>query len=131
LLTPLAYARKEHSLTVALVTPRRIAYAALAATLLVACLVVEGPWWQAVAFGLAPDLALIGGFSGGMARGQLHPRWVPLYNAAHMFTGPVLVGLAFVLAGISPLGPLAWALHIAWDRMLGYGLRTRDGFQRS
>lgn len=116
---------------VALATPRRIAYAALALVLLAACLTVQGPWWQAVAFGLAPDLALLGGFSGGMARGQLHPRWVPFYNAAHSFAGPALVGLGFVIVGLSPLGPLAWALHIAWDRTLGYGLRTRDGFQRS
>jgi hypothetical protein len=28
------------------------------------------------------------------------------------------------------IGALAWALHIALDRALGYGLRTRDGFQR-
>ena len=118
-------------MTVALVTPRRMTYAALAAALLASCLVVEGPWWHAVAFGLAPDLALLGGLTPGLARGQLHPRWVPFYNAAHMFAGPVLAGLVFVLAGISPLGPLAWALHIAWDRTVGYGLRTRDGFQRS
>ena len=119
------------TMTATLVTPHRIAYAALAVALLAACLTVEGPWWQAVAFGLMPDLALLGGFSKGMAKGRLHPRWVPFYNALHMFIGPVAVGALFLVAGISPLGPLAWALHIAWDRMLGYGLRTRDGFQRS
>lgn len=29
-----------------------------------------------------------------------------------------------------PLLALAWASHISIDRPLGYGLRTRDGFQR-
>ncbi len=114
-----------------LVTPSRTAYAGLALALLAACLTVSGPWWQAVVFGLAPDLPLLAGISRSLERGQLHPRAVPLYNALHRFTGPVVVGIAFVLLGVSPLGPLAWALHIAWDRTLGYGLRTRDGFQRS
>ena len=118
-------------MTATLVTPRRTAYAGLALALLAACLIVQGPWWQAVAFGLAPDLPLLAGMAPGLDQGRLHPRAVPFYNALHRFTGPVLVGVAFLLLGISPLGPLAWALHIAWDRMLGYGLRTRDGFQRS
>ena len=26
---------------------------------------------------------------------------------------------------------LAWSAHIAFDRSLGFGLRTRDGFQRA
>jgi hypothetical protein len=118
-------------MTATLFTPRRIAYSGLALALLAACLVVQGPWWQAVAFGLAPDLPLLAGMSHGLERGQLHPRAVPLYNALHRFTGPVLVGVAFVLLGVSPLGPLAWALHIAFDRTVGYGLRASDGFQRS
>jgi hypothetical protein len=29
------------------------------------------------------------------------------------------------------LAALGWALHISLDRSLGYGMRTRDGFQRS
>ena len=29
------------------------------------------------------------------------------------------------------IGGLAWALHVALDRALGYGLRTHDGFQRA
>ena len=118
-------------MTATLVTPHRIAYASLAVALLAACLVVEGPWWQAVAFGLAPDLPLLAGFSGGLARGQLHSRAVPFYNAAHRFVGPAILAAIFVAVGISPLGPLAWALHVAFDRAVGYGLRDRDGFQRA
>ena len=28
-------------------------------------------------------------------------------------------------------GGLAWAAHIAIDRSLGFGLRTKEGFQRT
>jgi len=42
--------------------------------------------------------------------------------------------LAIVAAAVLPagylVGALAWALHIAVDRVAGYGLRTPDGFQR-
>jgi Domain of unknown function (DUF4260) len=116
---------------------RRAAYAALAAGLLAAIVVViatEGTgYWQLAAFGLGPDLALLAGAGRGLAKGQLHPRAVPLYNALHRFWGPlallVLVPLADLPAGYV-VGALAWAFHIALDRAIGYGLRTRDGFQR-
>ena len=29
------------------------------------------------------------------------------------------------------VGALAWAFHVSLDRAVGYGLRTRDGFQRA
>ena len=109
---------------------KRIAYAALAAALLTAAIVVisrDGHLWQFFAFGAAPDLALFVGIGSGLAKGQLHPRAVPLYNALHRFIGPIL--LAFVPGFL--VGALAWALHIAVDRTVGYGLRTRDGFQHA
>ncbi len=88
---------------------------------------------HALAFALAPDLALLAGAARGLARGQLHPRAVPLYNALHRFAGPLLLGLAALLGLGSPwlLGAFAWAAHIAADRALGFGARTRDGFQRA
>jgi hypothetical protein len=122
---------------------KRIAYAALAAALLTASIVViarDGHLWQFFAFGAAPDLALLLGIAGFAPRANtrkgtrppgpefpLHPRAVPLYNALHRFIGPVL--LAFVPGFL--VGALAWALHIAVDRSVGYNLRTRDGFQRA
>jgi hypothetical protein len=116
---------------------RRIAYASLAAALL-ALLVVElvrhsTGWWQLAAFGAGPDVALLLGIGAGLARGQLHPRAVPLYNALHRFWGPLALGVVTLAAGLPRgyvVGALAWALHIAVDRSVGYGLRTRDGFQR-
>jgi hypothetical protein len=117
---------------------RRIAYASLAAALLV-LLVVElvrhsTGWWQLAAFGAGPDVALLLGIGAGLARGRLHPRAVPLYNVLHRFWGPLALGAVVVTAGLPRgylVGALAWALHIALDRAVGYGLRTRDGFQRA
>ena len=118
-------------------TVARPAYAALAATLLAAAgyvLLDRGTgWWQFFAFGAAPDIALFLGAAPGLAKGQLHPRAVPLYNALHRFAGPIafaILAAAFLPAGYLA-GALAWGLHIAIDRVAGYGLRTPDGFQRS
>jgi hypothetical protein len=116
---------------------RRAAWGALAAALLAAALfelVKHGTgWWQFLAFGAAPDLALLAGIGSGLATGQLHPRAVPLYNALHRFSGPVafaIVAAAFLPVGYI-VGALAWGLHVAVDRVAGYGLRTPDGFQRA
>jgi hypothetical protein len=127
-------ATHTHSLGAA----KQVAYGALAATLLALAvfeLVNHGTgWWQFFAFGAAPDLALLAGIAPGLAKGRLHPRAVPLYNALHRVWGPLalaalaavdVVSLGFFVAAI------AWALHIAVDRTAGYGLRTPDGFQRS
>ena len=116
---------------------RRLAYGVVAAGLFAAIVVViatEGTgYWQFAAFGLGPDLALLAGAGSGLAKGQLHPRAVPLYNALHRFWGQVALLVAVLLADLSAgyvVGAFAWGLHIAVDRAVGYGLRTRDGFQR-
>ena len=119
-------------------TTRRTAYAALAGLLLAAIvleLVDHGTgYWQLAAFALAPDLALFYGAAPGLEKGQLHPRAVGLYNLVHRYWGPLALGAVAAL-GLIPfgylVGALAWALHVSLDRALGYGLRTRDGFQRS
>ena len=90
-------------------------------------------WWQFFAFGAMPDIALLAGVGTGLAKGQLHQRAVPLYNALHRFAGPLamaIAAVAFLPQGFF-VGALAWGLHIAIDRVAGYGLRTPDGFQRS
>lgn len=89
-------------------------------------------WWQLFAFGLGPDVALLAGVGAGLAKGQLHPRAVPLYNALHSYWGPALLALAAVVLPAGYLvGALAWGFHISLDRTVGYGKRTRDGFQRA
>jgi hypothetical protein len=118
-------------------TLRRLAYATLA-TLLLVTIVFEAftngtGYWQIAVFAFAPDLALFYGASSGLAKGQLHPRAVGAYNLMHRFWGPLVLFVlaAFGLVGLGLLiGALTWAFHVALDRAIGYGLRTRDGFQR-
>ena len=120
----------------ALATARRSAFGALTALLLAAAIGAvhygNTGWWLFGAFLVAPDLALLLGFGRNLEKGRLHPRAVPFYNAAHSFAGPALLALASLALPAGWLvAALAWALHIAMDRTIGYGMRTRDGFQRS
>jgi hypothetical protein len=116
---------------------RRATSGALAALLLTAAVAgaaIHGSgWWLLAAFAIAPDIALFFGFGSKLEKGRLHPRAVRLYNALHSFWGPAL--LAAATAAVLPsgyfIGALAWAFHVALDRAIGYGMRTRDGFQRS
>ena len=89
--------------------------------------------WQFFVFGAMPDIALFLGTGSGLAKGQLHPRAVPLYNVLHHPAAPLafaVVALAVLPAGYV-VGAAAWAVHIGIDRFAGYGLRTPDGFQRA
>jgi hypothetical protein len=116
---------------------RRVAYAVATAGL-VAAIAHElsrpgTAGWQIAVFAIAPDLGLLAGAAPGLARGQMHPRGVTAYNALHRFWGPAALVGAAALAVLSPaflVGGLAWAAHISFDRMVGYGLRSGDGFQR-
>jgi hypothetical protein len=117
-------------------TRRRAAFGVLAALLLsaaVAGAAIHGSgWWLLAAFAIGPDIALFFGISSTLEKGQLHPRAVRLYNAAHSYVGPALLAAAaIVLPSGYLIGALAWAFHISLDRAVGYGMRTRDGFQRS
>jgi Domain of unknown function (DUF4260) len=115
----------------------RVAFAMLGA-LLLAWIAAEAitqstGYGQIAAFGFGPDLALFYGATRGLAPGQIHPRAVGLYNIGHRFWGPIALaafaGLGVLSVGFF-IGALTWAFHIALDRALGYGLRTRDGYQR-
>ena len=107
----------------------------LLATVVAVALVVtqHSSWWQLVVFAIAPDLALVAGAGPGLERGRLHPRAVPFYNAVHRPWVPaILVALMVFLQSPGWLaGGLAWIAHIAFDRSLGFGLRSPGGFQRA
>src|SRR4051794_41899488 len=81
--------------------PTRPAFLGLAAALFGAALfeaVSHGSWGAFVAGLVAPDLALLLGSGRDLAKGQLHPRAVPVYNAVHLFWGPAgLAGAPVVL----------------------------------
>ena len=114
----------------------RIVYLALAG-LLTAFAFYEmvtngGATWLALVFVLVPDVALAYGAAPGLERGQLHPRAVRLYNVLHSFVIPACLMVAGIwLPPVVLAGGLVWAAHIALDRGLGFGPRTREGFQRS
>ena len=117
---------------------RRAGYAVLALLLLgaviVAAVAYGTGYWQIATFAIAPDVALCFGLGRGLAKGRLHPRAVGAYNLLHRFWGPlvlVVLGAFGVISLGLLIGGLTWALHIAFDRSMGYGLRTRDGFQRA
>lgn len=91
-------------------------------------------WAWVAAVVMAPDVALFLGAGRGLAPGQLHRRAVPLYNALHHPAGPAALAALWAGGVVGPgllAAALAWGAHIAMDRAAGYGLRTRDGFQRA
>ena len=119
---------------------RRVAYAVGAVVLLVAAIAVfenvDAGWWVLPVFAIAPDLAFLAGIgqTGPLEKGQMPSRAVPAYNAMHRIWGPLALGLVAAVGLVPPVllvGALVWGFHIFFDRALGYGLRTRDGFQRS
>ncbi|MCI3930351.1 DUF4260 family protein [Streptomyces sp. AN091965] len=90
----------------------------------------------ALLFALAPDLALFVGLGEAprTARGQLPPRAVPYYNAAHRALVPLALLAVYTVVPLTWPPVLAalcgWLAHISYDRAFGYGLRTKEGFQR-
>ncbi len=104
-----------------------------------------------IVFAVMPDLAFLAGLGQPHRPGQLPSRAVPIYNGAHHPAVPLFViGLALVAllairltvhdaaqfeaARRFPLilyvAGIVWFVHIAFDRALGFGLRTPDGWQR-
>jgi hypothetical protein len=115
---------------------RRSLYLALGLGLTVFAIVemvrFGGATWFALAFVILPDLALIYGAAPGLEHGRLHPRAVRFYNAVHSFVVPVaLMIVGLWLPPVVFVAGVTWAAHIAWDRGFGYGLRTREGYQRT
>lgn len=72
---------------------------------------------------LAPDLSFAGYLAGPRAGA-----WA--YNLAHSLIGPLLLGAAGLLGGADLVMGLAliWLAHIGFDRALGYGLKSSEGF---
>ncbi|MFZ3557246.1 DUF4260 family protein [Streptomyces sp. BH055] len=92
----------------------------------------------AVAFFLAPDFTFLAGIgeTRPMEKGQLPPRAVPFYNAAHRALVPLALIVVYPFLPVIQWVPLfagfcGWLAHISYDRAFGYGLRTKEGFQRA
>jgi hypothetical protein len=80
-------------------------------------------WWLAILLFFAPDISFAGYLAG--------PRIGAFaYNLVHLYAfGACLVALGVgleipILAGLGAL----WIAHAGFDRMLGYGLKSPEGF---
>jgi hypothetical protein len=83
----------------------------------------ELPWWIAVLIFFVPDLSFAGYLLG--------PKVGAVgYNTVHVYA----FGMAFLAAGLTLPQPILtalgalWLAHAGFDRALGYGLKTPEGF---
>ncbi|AEQ52951.1 DUF4260 family protein [Pelagibacterium halotolerans] len=81
------------------------------------------PWWAALLIFFAPDLSFIA-YALGPRVGAF------CYNLVHIYG----LGAALLAIGLLAAVPLAaalgalWLAHCGLDRMLGYGLKSPEGF---
>jgi hypothetical protein len=98
--------------------------AALLVVTLWACAVAHVSWTWFFALFLVPDLSMLGYVFG--------PRiGAVTYNTGHMYVWPVGL-LAAGLAHHTPwatTAALTWIAHIAFDNVVGYGLKAPIGFE--
>ncbi len=80
-------------------------------------------WWAAFLLFFAPDLSFAGYLAG--------PRiGAFIYNMLHVYAlgaACLAMGLIFAWPILAALGAL-WLAHSGFDRMLGYGLKSPEGF---
>jgi hypothetical protein len=87
---------------------------------------LDASWWLFALLILAPDLSMLGYLAG--------PRvGAAVYNIFHALPAPVLLALAGLWGVWDWAMPVAliWVAHIAFDRMLGYGLKLPEGFSHT
>lgn len=88
--------------------------------------ITGGVWWVYAILLFAPDLSFLG-YAGGNKVGAV------IYNLAHTYLVPILLGMAGILLQIDLLQHLAliYFAHIGLDRALGYGLKYASGFKHT
>lgn len=81
-------------------------------------------WWLFAALILVPDVSFVAYLAGPVAGAYA-------YNALHSWLGPVVLILVAVLGGwqMGISVGIIWAVHIGFDRALGYGLKFPSGFR--
>ena len=98
--------------------------AALLMVTLWAVAATSGSWIWFVALFLVPDLSMVGYLFG--------PRvGAATYNAGHLYAWPaglLAAGLAYHTSWTTTAA-LSWIAHIAFDNVLGYGLKLPNGFE--
>ena len=82
------------------------------------------PWWLAVILFFVPDVSFAG-YALGPRVGAV------VYNLVHVYAlGMVLLAVGFAMGSetVAALGAL-WMGHAGLDRMLGFGLKSPEGFK--
>jgi hypothetical protein len=85
---------------------------------------LEEPWWLVPLLLFAPDVVMAAYATSRRAGARL-------YNVAHSYPAPAVLGTAALVAG-SPFWQgvaLIWFAHIGMDRALGYGLKYETDFK--
>lgn len=86
----------------------------------------QSSWFWFLALFLVPDLSMFGYLFG--------PRVGAMtYNAGHLYALPVALlaaGLAWH-AALTTTAALSWIAHIAFDNVVGYGLKLPTGFKHT
>jgi hypothetical protein len=80
-------------------------------------------WWMAAVLFFAPDIS----FAGYLAGRRLG---AAVYNLVHVYAFGIVVlavGVGLDTPFVAALGAL-WIAHSGFDRMLGYGLKSPEGF---
>lgn len=87
---------------------------------------LHGSWWVFAVFFLAPDLSLVGY----AAKGHLSTA-ATLYNIVHSYLLPlILAGWSWWMrAHTGEVAAAIWIAHIAFDRLLGFGLKYPEAFR--
>lgn len=98
----------------------------LLASLLGYAKVLHAHWLFFALFFLVPDLSLLGYLA------KTHLSFAAgLYNTAHSYALPALLALAAWKTAVPWAAPIAviWIAHIAFDRLLGFGLKYPEAFK--
>lgn len=84
---------------------------------------LEGSWPLFALLFLVPDVSMIGYLSDRKIGARV-------YNAAHAYLGPVLLGAGayWVESPLAGQIALIWICHIGFDRLWGFGLKYPSGF---
>jgi hypothetical protein len=84
---------------------------------------LDEPYWLVPLLLFAPDLLMVGYARSARAGAAL-------YNVAHSYPAPALIGTIAVTTSSSlwEAVALVWFAHIGMDRALGYGLKYDDSF---
>jgi hypothetical protein len=98
----------------------------LSASVVVYRTAFHGPWWLFAVLFLVPDISLLGYAAHGRRRLA-----ATVYNTGHNYILPAVTGLAGWGWGSLRAEQVAgiWIAHIAFDRVLGYGLKFSEGFK--